>query len=1153
MNELTIPKPRILVCDGEESIRSLLAGTLAAHPPGAGASCETAVGHLPSDAPPAGFEVVPCRQGPEAVAQVREAMATEQPFALVFMPVNMPPGPSGIEAAKTIRQLDPSIEFVFVTSRPGIDPADIGRQVPPADKLHFLRKPFQAHEVLQLAYGLGLKWQLETEQRRLQRRLESEVRLRTQNLLAANQQLRSEVEERKRLWNEFTRSEETYRNILESIQEGYFETDLKGNLTFFNRSVCEIMGYRSDELLGLNNRRYTTPATARKMKQVFSRILETGEPAFVTDYEIIVKGGGTKVLELSASLLKTPQGQVTGFRGLGRDVTQLIRAEAALKESEERYRSLSAVTLEGICFHDNGIVIDVNDSFAGMFGYTREEVLGLNVIDLIRDEQDRERVRQKIVAGDTRPYEVTAHRKDNTAFPVEIEGRPATHLGRNVRVASLRDITERKQAETAMQRLNEELEQRVAERTAQLEAARDKAHRLTRVAEAANAAKSDFVANMSHEIRTPMNGILGLCDIAITHCQDPKQRDYLDLIQTSARAMLDLINGILDFSKIEAGKLELSPAHLSLRELIEEIGDIFLEKASESQIELVVDIADDVPDHIHADGLRLKQILVNLLSNAFKFTRRGEIALRITNRHHARDRAVLQFAVSDTGIGIPATVRDRLFDAFLQADGTITRKYGGSGLGLAICKRLVTLMQGRIWIESEVGQGACFQFTGRFKISSEQTDIPSRSQALSNIRALIAEDNPAAAAVLKRLLTAFGCRVQTVHTAKAVKQLPLQDFNLLLLDQSLPDQDGIALARELHRRGSSGQLPIVLMSGTLGEPDNERLAQTGIRSRLTKPVKQSQLVGAILASLGERTGRVSGAVPSSAKIQRFADQRVLLVEDHPINQRVAKEILQQGGISVFTVNNGAEAVERLQDEPFDLVLMDVQMPVLDGYAATRLIRGEMGLNDLPIVAMTAHAMSGDREKCLAAGMNDYLTKPIDRQVLYDTLGRYLRTPVNPPATSADAVPKTAWEAFNGQGGIDLAEGVARIGGQWQLYLELFESYCRDCERFIPNFCRCLERGDYTEARHLAHALKGASGNLSAVSLHRAAQALEIACLVKDDCRIQDHLLAVEKSLSGLLAVDERLKSLKGAAALRPPVHCPDPPKALPDRTSPLQA
>jgi two-component system sensor histidine kinase/response regulator len=976
--------------------------------------------------------------------------------------------------------------------------------------------------------------------------------------------------------------EQRFQELINAAPDAMVIVDERGVITLVNNQTERLFGYDRQELLGQKveilvpeDKRGAHPANRmRFMENPSVRAIgqELGLVAQAKD--------GLKIpVDISLSPIKTADGMLVVASV--RDVTERKKAEDAIKNSEQRLAQIIDFLPDPTWVINNeGKVVTWNRALEKLLGIRTEDMVGKGnyeyalpfygerrpvLIDLVKDwdaEFEKKylsvkKVGSNLISESFHPAlgKGGMYLQGTAGLLYNTEGQITGAI------ESLRDITETKRMEAELIQAKQ-------------------------AADDANKAKGDFLANMSHEIRTPMNAIIGMSHLALKTDLTPKQHDYLTKIQSSANSLLGIINDILDFSKIEAGKLDIEAVDFSLDDVLDNLANLVTVKAREKEnLEVLFAAAPDVPRNLVGDSLRLGQVLLNLANNAVKFTESGEIVVSIETATLQPNQVTLKFAVSDTGIGLTEEQVGKLFQSFSQADTSTTRKYGGTGLGLAISKKLVGMMGGDIWVESEYGRGTTFHFTADFGLGKEKAR---KRFALTNdmrgLRVLVVDDNVTSREILKELLESFSFEVELAASGEeGITEIENADrdkpFNLVVMDWKMPRMDGIQAATRIKGHPSLNQIPAVILVTAYGREEVMKQAEkAGLDGFLLKPVNASVLFDAIMQAFGEEipeTSRLAKAQKETEALKEIRGVRILLVEDNEINQQVAREILQDVGLTVTIANNGQEAVEAVKKADYDAVLMDVQMPVMDGYAATREIRKweggrrkaekelkaeslklkaddrgqktadrekepELGAQHsvlspqssvLPIIAMTAHAMAGDEEKSLAAGMNGHIAKPINPDQLFAALLKWVKpgdgraSEVSPVTSVPQPSEKAKDELPELLPGFDLAVGLARLMGNKRLYRKLLLDFGRKYTGVAGEIRQTLVNRDYQQAHSLVHNLKGLAGNLAATDLQAAA--VEMEKLIKGDPSKIATSEQLDQKLAELeTAVDDALQAVR---------------------------
>lgn len=848
--------------------------------------------------------------------------------------------------------------------------------------------PYNETDIRQLTLLMQGMWRLIQRKRskealrEAREELEHRVECRTSQLAAINEELKREIDERRRAEWEIRDSQALYSSLVENLPVHVVRKDPDGRFTFANQSFCDLLGKQPEEVIGETDFAFFPEELAEKYRQDDLKVMRDGQ--LLVTIEENISDGEPRYVQVMKSAVRDANAEIVGVQMIFWDVTDRKKAEAALEHERYLLHALMDNLPHNIYFKDKeSRFIRINKALADNFGlHDASEAMGKTDADFfagehvwqaMADEQEIVRTGQPLLDKEEKETWPDGHVTwvSTTKLPLYDEhGEIAGTFGIS------RDITGRKRAAEELRQAKE-------------------------AAETASRAKSEFLANMSHEIRTPMNAIIGMTELVLDTELSASQRNYLKMVQESGEALLSLINDMLDFSKIEAGKLELEVSEFDVRETLGDTVKSLALRAHTKHLELACEIDSQVPERLLGDAGRLRQIVVNLVGNAIKFTEAGEVVLSVGLHSRSEDEVVLQFAVSDTGIGIPDEKLAAIFDAFEQVDTSMTRRHGGTGLGLSISSRLVQLMGGRIWAESETGKGTTFSFTVQFRHAPAVSQTaPAPPTKVRGTPALVVDDNATNRHILDNMLRNWGMKPTDARSGQEALRL-LQEaqtsgdpIRLVLTDVNMPEMDGFTLAQRIKEDEQLNHAIIMMLTSGDRQGDITKCEKLGISAYLMKPIKQSELFDAIVSAFGgageeeERKESVSKQ-PVSARALH-----ILLVEDSLVNQKLAVGLLEKHGHGVTVANDGTEAIDAWESKSFDLLLMDVQMPEMDGFEATAAIRNREKQTEThtPIIAMTAHAMKGDRERCLDAGMDSYVAKPIRAKELLETIESVLNSP-----------------------------------------------------------------------------------------------------------------------------------------------------------------
>ena len=916
--------------------------------------------------------------------------------------------------------------------------------------------------------------------------------------------------ERQRLIQELELERYLLHSLMENLPDNIYFKDRASRFIRVSRAMAEWFNLDDPEaVVGKTDRDFFTAEHFEQARADEVALIEQGEPVLDKIEKETWPDGRTTWVSTSKLPLRDRDHRIVGTFGVSRDITAQQEALIALRQSERLNRQIVDTALDAFVGMDaEGTIIDWNPQAEVIFGWKSEEALGRTLADTIVPERFREAhvagLKHFLATGEgrviQRRLELVALHRSGREFPIEVTISPIRDAESCIFSAFVHDITNRKQAEKELRESKE-------------------------AAESANRAKSDFLANMSHEIRTPMNAVIGMTELVLDTELTQSQHEYLSMVRDSADSLLNLINDILDFSKIEAGMLTLDSSVFSIRDMLGDTLRSLSVRAHREELELACHIDPAVPDSLIGDPSRLRQIVVNLVGNAIKFTQQGEVIVHVDVDQQDDQSVLLHFAVADTGIGIPQKKLRSVFQAFEQADTSTTRQYGGTGLGLTICSRLTTLMQGTIWVESELGKGSTFHFTARLSISAKAPKVPQK-RIVQGSRVLIVDDNATNRLILDEMLSNWGMKTscvagvdEAIGSSRKAREAG-QGYDLVLSDVNMPEKDGFALAEEIRNDEKLVNAVIMMLSSGDRSEDLQLCRELGVSAYIRKPIKQSELFDSLVSALainGMDDSPQTTDVDPDRRETVIPPLRVLLAEDSVVNQKLALALLKKWGHSGAVANNGREAVELANQSAFDVILMDVQMPELDGLEATRRIRQSESGTDrhIPIIAMTAHAMKGDRELCLESGMDDYVSKPVRPWQLLNALSQFF---------SEDTQTVGASREQAGQGDLQAAVGVSPDGaasvepyrvdwtvalritqGDRELLREIASAFLEECRIVLADLKHALKKEDAPTAQRMAHTIKANFRTFGVDDAHDLAFECEKAGKAGDLNRVAENL------------------------------------------------
>jgi PAS domain S-box-containing protein len=894
------------------------------------------------------------------------------------------------------------------------------------------------------------------------------------------------ITEHKRAEDETRRTKALLDSIIQNLPTAVFLKDAEHlKFVLWNKASEHLYGYSKAEVLSKSSNDIFPPEQADSFNAQDMDTLRRRSLMDFAEESVQTKHAGLRLMHTKKLPICDSDGTPRYLLAISEDITERKQSEGDLIAAREeaaaeanKLRTMIQGMDAGIVVADtDDIITEVNTWFLEKVGKKREEVVGKNIFDCHQNPASAERLRTLV--DNYRHGSLRTGMSENrelAGMKVALRVQPIfsgnDYMGVILNVTDVSDLVEAKLA-----------------------------------AESASKAKSDFLATMSHEIRTPMHGIIGMTELLMQTQLSGEQSEYLEIIKTSGDSLLRLINDILDFSKIEAGKFELEHIVFGLRAMLGETMESLAVQAHQKGLELAFRVSPEVPDVLRGDPVRLRQIIVNLVGNAIKFTSAGEVFVNVRAELTATpNKTIVHFMVSDTGIGIPADKQQEIFSSFTQVDTGMSRRYGGTGLGLAIGSRLAAMMHGKLWVESEIGKGSTFHFMAKFEVQENSTDRFQETDTRFNLMGLpvlVVDDNATNLRILKEILIGFGMNPTCVNNPSAaliaVKEAQKTEspFLLTILDANMPEMDGFELSKTIvETTGSRGPV-IMMLTSSRNRGDSERCKECGISTYLKKPIKQAELFEAIQTTLGiaHKPDESNQPVAECIVGGRKHLVRILLVEDNPVNQTLALRLLEKRGCTVSIASNGKEALKFLEGESFDLILMDIEMPEMNGFETTKAIRNaeESSGGHIPVIAMTAHAMAGDRERCLDAGMDGYVSKPVDSEELFSTIDKFTRD-----LAQGDHIDK-----------VRLME---QVGGDKDLLRQLIDLFEEESPKLLSKMREAIERQDPEMLQLAAHTMKGMIGNFAADRAVEEALNLENSIKNMNLGEAQDKLLILEKEI-----------------------------------------